>query len=110
MKTVSDFRIIYFFVFKNTKEAERRRKEANQTLIYKNKNLLAFAGRRDDYTGFGRFLSRCILTREQRIKTCWFAQRSTIEGREMASEEDERFFRGSYLSGVYVRTNKKQLE
>ena len=97
-------------MFKNTKEAERRRKEANQTLLYKNKNLLEFAGRRDDYTSFGRFLSRCTLNREQRIKTCWLAQMSTIEGREMASEEGEKLFRGGYLSGVYVRTNKKHSE
>ena len=80
--------------FENCSEAEKRRKEAKESLIYKGKNLLAYKGRRDDHNGFGRFLSRCILTKEERIKTCWFAQRCTVEGRELASEEDEKYFRG----------------
>ena len=63
--------------------------------MYKGKDLLAFDGARDDYAGFGRFLNRCILSREERKRTCWFAQRTTVEGRVTASEEDEKFFRGS---------------
>ncbi|XP_075265518.1 uncharacterized protein LOC142357909 [Convolutriloba macropyga] len=33
----------------NTKEAEKRRKEANKHLFYKGKDLLAYDGARDDY-------------------------------------------------------------
>ncbi|XP_075264424.1 uncharacterized protein LOC142356386 [Convolutriloba macropyga] len=77
----------------NTKEAEKRRKEANKHLFYKGKDLLAYDGARDDYAGFGRYLSRCILSKEERMKTCWFAQRMTIKGRVNASIEDEKFFR-----------------
>ncbi|XP_075259558.1 uncharacterized protein LOC142352001 isoform X2 [Convolutriloba macropyga] len=77
----------------NTKEAEKRRRDAVGKLYYKGKDLLAFDGARDDYAGFGRFLNRCLLTKEERMKTCWFAQRTTAEGRTTASEEDEKFFR-----------------
>ena len=62
--------------------------------MYHGKNLLAFKGARDDYAGFGRFLARTMLTREERKKTCWFAQRATHEGRLPASEEEQKFFRG----------------
>ena len=90
-----DWFFFYFFdVLRTLKKLKKRRKFAKRQLIYKGKNLLAFDGARDDYAGFGRYLNRCILTKEERKKTCWFAQRTTIEGRCMASEEDEKYFRG----------------
>ena len=71
------------------------RKQAIGKFMYKGEDLLAFDDARDDYAGFGSFLKRCILSREERKRTCWFAQRTTVEGRVTASEEDEKFFRGS---------------
>ena len=80
--------------FKNARETERKRRECSSGLIHNGKNLLAFRGSRDDYAGFGRFLARSMLTREEREKTCWFAQRATQEGRLPASEDEQKVFRG----------------
>ena len=66
--------------------------------MYKNRNLLAYSGASDDYSGYGRFLTRCILSKEERKITCWFAQRSVRDGRVPASEEDESYFRGLNFS------------
>ena len=63
--------------------------------MYKGVNLLDYNGPKD-YAAVDRFLARKILSEEDRIKVCWFCQRSNSNfvGREMASKEDEFYFRG----------------
>ena len=55
---------------------------------------MAFNGSRNDYEGYGRFLARTMLSKEERKKFCWFAQRSVRKDRIPASEEEENVFRG----------------
>ncbi|XP_075258356.1 uncharacterized protein LOC142350394 [Convolutriloba macropyga] len=77
----------------NAKEVEKRRDLQSVPLIYNGINLLSFTGARDDYEGYGRFLARSLFTKEERVKFCWFSQRTTREGRLAAPEEEENYFR-----------------
>ena len=65
------------------------------SLIYKGVDLLDYKGP-NNYASVGRFLSRKMLSKEERLKTCWFGQRSNAmyAGRVMASAEDEYYFKG----------------
>ena len=73
---------------------EKRRDSQSVPLIYNGINLLSFTGARDDNEGYGRFLARSLFTKEERVKFCWFSQRTTREGRLAAPEEEENYFRG----------------
>ena len=79
----------------------RHRSELPRTyqLKYKGKNLLNYEGSRSDFEGFGRQLSRCMLTLEEREKVCWFPLRSNanIMNRMPADPEAEKYFEGLVL-------------
>ena len=67
-----------------------------RTLMYKGVNLLSYEGPCDDYAAVGRFLAQSILTKEERLTTCWLGQRSNhnFADRTLASAEDEADFKG----------------
>ena len=79
----------------NDKRSRAVKSNGSTSLIYKDVDLLDYKGP-NNYAFIGRFPSRKMLSKEERIKTCWFGQRSSAmyAGRVMASAGDEYYFKG----------------